>query len=98
MSHLEKEYTKEFKRSRLALKKKVTVARAITCSQSLAINMMASQTQAENVAKLDKKLKKNKTDAKVAKTREEMAKDLEVPIIISVPTLILMLTGEDEAI
>lgn len=60
--------------------------------------MMASQTQAENVAKLDKKLKKNKTDAKVAKTREEMAKDLEVPIIISVPTLILMLTGEDEAI
>ena len=60
--------------------------------------MMASQTQAENVAKLDKKLKKNKTDAKVAKTREEMAKDLEVPIIILVPTLILMLTGEDEAI
>ena len=73
---------------------------AITCSQSLASNMMASQTQAENVAKLDKKLKKNKTDAKVAKTREEMAKDLEVPIIISVPTLILtlMLTGEDKAI
>ena len=98
MSHLEKEHTKEFKRSRLALKKKVTVALVITCSQSLAINMMASQTQAENVAKLDKKLKKNKTDAKVAKTREEMAKDLEVPIIISVPTLILMLTGEDEAI
>jgi len=34
--------------------------------------------QAENVAKLDKKLKKNKTDVKVAKARDEMAKDLEV--------------------
>ena len=31
------------------------------------------------MAKLDKKLKKNKTDVKVAKARDEMAKDLEVP-------------------
>ena len=36
------------------------------------------------MAKLDKKLKKNKTDVKVAKARDEMAKDLEVPIIILV--------------
>ena len=40
--------------------------------------------QAENVAKLDKKLKKNKTDVKVAKARDEMAKDLEVPSIFSI--------------
>ena len=32
------------------------------------------------MAKLDKKLKKNKTDVKMAKARDEMAKDLEVPI------------------
>ena len=31
------------------------------------------------MAKLDKKLKKNKTEVKVAKARDEMAKDLEVP-------------------
>ena len=30
------------------------------------------------MAKLDKKLKKNKTDGKLLKAREEMAKDLEV--------------------
>ena len=30
------------------------------------------------MAKLDKKLKKNKTDGKLSKAREEMAKDLEV--------------------
>ena len=51
--------------------------------------------QAENVAKLDKKLKKNKTDVKVAKARDEMAKDLEVPGIFLILsqnlTLILML-------
>ena len=34
--------------------------------------------KAENVTKLDKKLRKNKTDGKLAKAREEMAKDLEV--------------------
>ena len=38
------------------------------------------------MAKLDKKLKKNKTDVKVAKARDEMAKDLEVPITILVMT------------
>ena len=36
------------------------------------------------MAKLDKKLKKNKTDVKVAKARDEMAKDLEVPITITI--------------
>ena len=30
------------------------------------------------MAKLDKKLKKNKNDGKLSKAREEMAKDLEV--------------------
>ena len=56
--------------------------------------------QAENVAKLDKKLKKNKTDVKVAKARDEMAKDLEVPgiFLILSQNLTLILTGEDATV
>ena len=52
------------------------------------------------MAKLDKKLKKNKTDLKVAKARDEMAKDLEVPssILLLSQNLILILTGEDAAV
>ena len=57
------------------------------------------------MGKLEKKLKKNKTDVKVAKARDEMAKDLEVcthplPSIILVLSrnLTPILAGEDKAV
>ena len=43
------------------------------------------------MGKLEKKLKKNKTDVKVAKARDEMAKDLEVSTH-SLPSIILVLS------
>ena len=50
------------------------------------------------MAKLEKKLKKNKTDVKVTKARDEMAKDLEVPRMIFDLSQNLILKGEDKAV